>query len=68
MEVILARGTSRVATITATSEILDLNQWRSQFKPGDRIVVDIKTVTRKTFTGQDEKVDIVGGTINIPIQ
>ncbi len=68
MEVILARGTQRVATMNVTSELLDLNVWRSQFKPGDRIVVDIKTVTRNTFTGEQEKVDVVGGTINIPIQ
>ncbi len=68
MEVILARGTAPVATINATSEILDLAPWRSQMRPGDRIVVSIKSVTRKTYTGQDEKVDIVGGTMNIPIQ
>ncbi len=68
MEVILARGTAPVATINATSEILDLSSWKSQVRPGDRIVVSIKSVTRRTYTGQDEKVDIVGGTINIPIQ
>jgi hypothetical protein len=68
MEVILARGTQRVATINATSELLDLNAWRSQFRPGDRIVVDIKSVTRNTFTGEQEKVDVVSGTINIPVQ
>lgn len=68
MEIILARGTSRVAVINATSEIVDMNAWRAQFRPGDRIVVDIKSVTRRTFTGEDEKVDVVGGTINIPVQ
>lgn len=68
MEIILARGTQRVATINATSEIVDMNAWRSQFRPGDRIVVDIKTVTRRTYTGEEEKVDVVAGTINIPIQ
>jgi len=68
MEVILARGTARVATINATSELPDISAWRSQFRPGDRIVVDIKTVTRRTFQGQEEKVDIVGGVFTIPIQ
>ncbi len=68
MEVILARGTTRVATINATSELLDLGAWRSQFRPGDRISVDIKSVIRRTYLGEQEKVDIVGGTINIPIQ
>ncbi|MBX7124913.1 MAG: gliding motility protein GldM [Cyclobacteriaceae bacterium] len=69
MQVILARGTSQVATINATSESLDLNAWRSQFRPGDRIVLDIKTVTRRTFKGEDEKVDIGPSVvINIPVQ
>jgi gliding motility-associated protein GldM len=68
MEVILARGTARVATINATSELPDISAWRSQFRPGDRIVVDIKTVTRGTFQGEQEKVDVVGGVLTIPIQ
>lgn len=68
MEVILARGTQRVATINANSEILDMAAWRSQFRPGDRIIIDIKSVTRRTFQGQDEKVDIRSEVINIPIQ
>lgn len=68
MEVILARGTARVATINATSELPDISLWRSLFKPGDRIVIDIKSVTRRTFQGQEEKVDVVGGVFTIPIQ
>jgi len=68
MEVILARGTTRVATITATSEIPDISAWRSLYRPGDRISIDIKSVTRRTFQGQEEKVDVIGGIINIPIQ
>jgi hypothetical protein len=68
MEVILARGTQRVATINSTSEIPDISAWRSQVRPGDRIVVTVNSVTRKTFQGQDEKVDVVGGVITIPIQ
>ncbi|MEQ8304080.1 MAG: gliding motility protein GldM [Cyclobacteriaceae bacterium] len=68
MEVILARGTSRVATLNATSEILDMGAWRSQFRPGDRIIIDIKSVTRRTFQGEDEKVAIRSEVINIPIQ
>lgn len=68
MDVILARGTQRVATITATSELPDIRAWRSQLRPGDRIIVDIKSVTRRTFQGEDEKVDVVSGVINIPIQ
>ena len=68
MEVILARGTARVDQFNATSESLDLNRWKSQFRPGDRIIIDIKTVTRNTFTGEQEPVPVTSGTINIPIQ
>lgn len=68
MEVILARGTQRVATLNARSEILDLAAWRSQFRPGDRLIIDIKSVTRRTFQGEDEKVPIRSEVINIPIQ
>jgi gliding motility-associated protein GldM len=68
MEVILARGTQRVATINATSELPDISAWRAQFRPGDRIVVDVKSVMRGTFKGEQEKVDVVGGIITIPIQ
>lgn len=68
MEVILARGTQRVDQFNATSESLDLNRWKSQFRPGDRIIVDIKNVTRNTYTGEQEPVAVSSGTINIPIQ
>jgi len=68
MEVILARGTQRVDQFNATSESLDLNRWKSQFRPGDRIIVDIKNVTRNTYTGEQEPVTVSSGTINIPIQ
>lgn len=68
MEVFLARGTSRVDQMNLNSELLDLAKWRSLMRPGDRIVVDIKTVTRGTFTGEQEPVVVVSGTINIPIQ
>ena len=32
MEVILARGTARVQTITATSENIDLSAWKSRIQ------------------------------------
>jgi gliding motility-associated protein GldM len=68
MEVILARGTQRVAVANPTSEVVDLTAWRSQMRPGDRISVDIKTVTRRTFEGKDETVSVGSEVINIPIQ
>lgn len=68
MEIILARGTTRVDQMTVQSELVDLNRWKAQFRPGDRIIVDIKTVVRNTYTNEQEQVTVVAGTINIPIQ
>jgi len=68
MEVSLVRGTQRVASVNPTSELVDLAPWRAQMRPGDRIVVDIKNATRRTFQGEDEKVSIGTEIINIPIQ
>jgi gliding motility-associated protein GldM len=68
MDVIHARGTAPVNRITASNENLDFTPWRAQFRPGDRIVIEIKTVTRRTFKGEDEKVEVKSEIINVPIQ
>jgi hypothetical protein len=55
--------------MNATNENPDLRAWANQARPGDKIVIDIKDVTRKTFTDEDEKVVPKGSTgiIQIPI-
>jgi gliding motility-associated protein GldM len=68
MEVIHARGATPVNRMNASNEVLDLGPWRAQFKPGDRIVIEIKTVTRRTYQGQDEKVEVRNEVHNVPIQ
>lgn len=68
MEVIHARGTSPVNRMNATNEVLDLAAWRSQFRPGDRIVIEIKTVTRRNFQGQEERVEVKNEVHTVPIQ
>jgi len=68
MDVIHARGTAPINRMTATNEVLDLARWRASFKPGDQIVVEIKTVTRRTYKGEDEKVDIRSEILRVPIQ
>ena len=69
MVVTLANGATPVgAPMNVTSETLDLGPWRSLYRPGMRIVVEIKKVTRKTYTGEDENVDVISGVIPIPIQ
>jgi gliding motility-associated protein GldM len=58
MEVQHARGTSPVNRVMATNENIDVSAWRAAFRPGDKIVIEIKTVTRRTYKNQDEKVDV----------
>lgn len=68
MEVIHARGTTPVNRMTATSGNIDLAPWRAQFRPGDKIVIDIKTVTRRTFKGEEERVEVRNEVYTVPIQ
>ncbi len=68
-QVSLGRGTTAVQTVNATNETPDLRAWISQARPGDRIIVDIREVGRRTFTDEEERVDVKGssGIIQIPI-
>lgn len=68
MEVIHARGASPVTRMNATNEVLDLAPWRAQFRAGDRIVIEIKTVTRRTYQNEDERVEVRNEVYNVPIQ
>jgi gliding motility-associated protein GldM len=68
MNIILARGTARVAEKTVTSELVDISDWRAQMRPGDRISVEPRNVVRMTFKGAPEQVPVSGqDIINIPI-
>jgi gliding motility-associated protein GldM len=68
-EVILGRGTAGVQRLNANNENPDLRSWVSQARPGDRIVIDIKDVVRKTYKDEEEKVTVKGssGIIQIPV-
>ncbi|HYI78337.1 MAG TPA: GldM family protein, partial [Chryseolinea sp.] len=68
-EIILGRGTAGVQRLNATNENPDLRAWASQARPGDRIIIDIKDVSRRTYKDEDEKVVPKGssGIIQIPI-
>jgi hypothetical protein len=69
-EVILGRGTAGVQRLNATNENPDLRSWISQARPGDRIVIDIKDVIRRTYQDEEEKITVKGssGIISIPIK
>lgn len=68
-EVILGRGTQGVQRQNATNENPDLRAWVNQARPGDRIVIDIKDVIRRTYQDEEEKIPVTGssGIITIPI-
>ncbi len=64
---ILVRGKRPVATQNVTSETANLSSFAAQAQPGDRILIEVKKVTRTNFMNQVEDVSL--GTIikNIPI-
>jgi gliding motility-associated protein GldM len=66
MEIILGRGTTGVQRGT---EVEQLRGWISAARPGDKLIFDIKDVARRTFTDEEEKVDVKGssGIIQISI-
>lgn len=55
-EVILGRGTAGVQRLNATNENPDLRSWISQARPGDKIIIDVKDVVRRTYKDEEEKV------------
>ncbi|HET9054834.1 MAG TPA: GldM family protein, partial [Cyclobacteriaceae bacterium] len=68
MSVILARGTTRVQEMTATSESIDLSAWRALMRPGDRIVIEPKNVVRMTYEGSPEPVTVTSADlVQIPV-
>jgi gliding motility-associated protein GldM len=68
MSVILARGTARVQEMTVNTETIDLTAWRSMMRPGDRIMIEPKSVVRMTYKGGTETVPVSGQDIvNIPV-
>jgi protein involved in polysaccharide export with SLBB domain len=55
--------------MTLTTESIDLTAWRSQMRPGDRIMIEPKTVVRMTFDGKAEPVRVSpNDLVTIPIQ
>jgi len=64
---ILVRGKRPVATNNFRSETGNLNNFASTAQPGDRILIEVKKVTRTNFLNKTEEVSL--GTIikNIPL-
>ncbi|HMQ01274.1 MAG TPA: GldM family protein, partial [Cyclobacteriaceae bacterium] len=70
MEVALVRGTSPIQQQQFNNENVEIAAWRSQARPGDMLFIDIRTVERRNYKGDAERVDVVGseGIIQIPIK
>jgi gliding motility-associated protein GldM len=67
-EVILGRGTAGVQRMNATNENPDLRSWANQARPGDRVIIDIKDVVRRTYQNGEEDVAVTGSSGIISIQ
>ncbi len=67
MNVTLARGTRPVVNQRFTSESLNLSKFATQARPGDRIVIEIKKVTRKTYQKKNERVATRNEIYTIPL-
>ncbi len=63
----LARSGRAVRTQDFTTENIDLRQWRSQLRPGDAIIINVERVTRRTFTGENERARPLTEIYTIPI-
>jgi gliding motility-associated protein GldM len=63
MSIVLARGTAQVKEMTVTSEGVDLSSLRSLMRPGDRIIIEPKSVVRMTYKGTPETVGVTGNDV-----
>ena len=57
-EITLARGSRPVSTKRVTSEKVNLNEFASKARPGDRIVIEVKKVQRLNFRNKVETVNV----------
>ena len=64
---ILVRGKRPVRTKNFSSEVGDFNDFNSQGQPGDRIVIEVKSVKRMNFKGVIEDVNVGTPIINVPL-
>ncbi len=64
----LARAGRQIKAQDFTSESVNLASWRSQFRPGDNLIVKVENVTRRTYTGENERSKPVTTIYSIPIK
>ncbi len=64
----LGRSGRAVRTEEFNGSNLDLRQWRSIFRPGDILSINVERVLRRTFTGDNERAKPLQEIYNIPIK
>lgn len=64
----LGRSGRAVKVQEFSSSNIDLRQWRSQYRPGDVLSVQVEQVLRRTFTGENERAKPLQEIFNIPIK
>lgn len=64
---ILVRGKRPVATNNFKSETANLSNFAASAQPGDRILIEVKKVTRTNFLNQTEEVNLGSVIKNIPL-
>nr|HPM31712.1 GldM family protein [Chryseolinea sp.] len=67
-DISLGRGTASVQNVRGSNENPDLRSWIGQARPGDKIVIEIKEVSRRNFKDDEEKVPVSGSSGIIFIQ
>ncbi len=64
----LGRSGRAVRTEEFNSSNIDLRQWRSLYRPGDVLSINVERVLRRTFTGENETAKPLQEIYNIPIK
>lgn len=67
VEVKHARGGRPINTQVHTTENIDLRAWRTNFRPGDILVVKVENVIRRTYAGENERAQPLSTIYTIPL-
>lgn len=67
-EITLARGRRAVKTKKVNGEVANLSDFASAAKPGDRLVIEVKSVQRMNFQKKTEKIAVGTQIFTYPIQ
>ncbi|HYG04412.1 MAG TPA: gliding motility protein GldM [Chryseosolibacter sp.] len=67
MTVAHVRNGSAINKGEFTNENVDVGRWRSQFKAGDLLVIEIENVIRRTYKNEEERVEVRSEIYRVPL-